>query len=512
MHMQAGVQIGPYRIGHKVGEGGMGEVYRATDTNLGRSVAIKVLPEALATDPERLARFDREAKTLATLNHPNIAQIYGVERSHGATALVMELVEGPSLGDRIAGGPVPVDEALSIARQIAEALEAAHAAGIIHRDLKPANIKVRDDGTVKVLDFGLAKASEPAFADSADLSRSPTITTPAMTFAGVLVGTPAYMSPEQARGRPIDKRADIWAFGCVLFEMLTGKRAFADGESVSDVLAGVLKGEPEWNALPPDTPPAIRALLERCLRKDAKRRLQDIGEARIQIDDACNTPAAAFVPAAEISNRPRSILWPAIAAIATVALVAMAAFLASMPRRDTSVVRFDVIAPEGSDILSVGQPLSPDGRMVAFVAAFQGKPHLWLRPLDSLDAQPLRGTEGASRPFWSPDSQYLAFFAAGKLRKVAVVGGPPSDIHNFPGRDGAWGPDNVILVGGAGKAVLRVSAMGGEPMAVTKLADNETTHDYPQFLPDGRHFLYMSRHGVTPDDWDVFIGSLDSME
>jgi Tol biopolymer transport system component len=511
VHMQAGEQIGPYRIGQKVGEGGMGEVYRATDTNLGRLVAIKVLPEAVATNPERLARFDREAKTLATLNHPNIAQIYGVERSNGATALVMELVDGPTLGDRIAHGRLPVDEALAIARQIAEALEAAHAAGVIHRDLKPANVKVRDDGTVKVLDFGLAKAIEP-LTDAADLSRSPTITTPAMTIAGVLVGTPAYMSPEQARGRAIDKRADIWAFGCVLFEMLTGRRAFPDGESVSDVLAAVLRAEPEWSALPAGTPPAIRALLERCLRKDARRRLQDIGEARIQIDEMHSSPVPAMPAASPTSKRSRSVLWPAVAALAVLAAVAIAGILASGSGRDTQVVRFDVTAPGAANVLAVGEPVSPDGRLVVFVATYQGQPHLWVRPLDALEAQPLRGTEGGARPFWSPDSQYVAFFAAGKLRKVAIVGGPPSDICTCQGREGVWGPENIILIGGAGKAVMRVPATGGEPMPVTKLGDKETTHDYPKFLPDGSHFFYLARHGGAPDDWDVFIGSLDSMD
>ena len=401
---------------------------------------------------------------------------------------------------------------MSIARQIAEALEAAHAAGIIHRDLKPANIKVRGDGTVKVLDFGLAKAIEPALADAGDLSRSPTITTPAMTIAGVLVGTPAYMSPEQARGRTIDKRADIWAFGCVLFEMLTGRRAFPDGESVSDVLAAVLRAEPDWNALPAGTPPAIGALLERCLRKDVRRRLQDIGEARIQIDDVHSSPVPAAAPAAPTVKRSRSMLWPAVTALAVLAAVPIAVMLASRPGRDTRVVRFDVTAPEGADVLAVGEPMSPDGRLVVFVATYQGQPHLWVRPLDGLEAQPLRGTEGANRPFWSPDSQYVAFFVAGKLRKVAIVGGPPSDICTCQGREGDWGPDSVILIGGAGKEIMRVPATGGEPMPVTKLGDKETTHDYPKFLPDGRQFFYMARHGATRDDWDVFIGSLDSME
>ena len=290
-----GTRVGPYEVIGLIGQGGMGEVHRAHDTNLAREVAIKVLPDAFAADPERLARFEREARTLASLNHPNIAAVYGLERTDSGRALVMEFVEGPTLAEHIALGPMATDESLRIAAQIAEALEAAHDHGVIHRDLKPANVKVRSDGTVKVLDFGLAKTPEAAGAISG-ASLSPTITTPAMTRAGVILGTAAYMSPEQARGKPVDRRADIWAFGCVLFEMLAGRRPFAEEETVSDTLAGILKGEPAWNALPPDTPPRVRALIERCLKKDVRRRLSHIAEARIAIEEA-DTDTAPPTPA-----------------------------------------------------------------------------------------------------------------------------------------------------------------------------------------------------------------------
>ena len=503
-------QIGPYRILDQIGAGGMGEVYRATDTNLERRVAIKLLPEALAVDQERLARFEREAKTLAALNHPNIAHIYGLERDQGTTALVMELVSGPTLADRIAQGPIPIDEALPIAQQVAEALEAAHGHGIIHRDLKPANIKVRDDGMVKVLDFGLAKMVEANGAGSPDVTRSPTITTPAVSYAGVLLGTPAYMSPEQARGRTIDKRSDIWSFGCVLYEMLAGRRAFANEDSLSDTLAGILKGEPDWTALPDDAPPAIRALLERCLRKDVKRRLQDIGDARIQIEDTLNSPPPPAVIAAR-GESPRSWLWPAVTVLSLLTAAALAAWSVRSSASPVQPVTFDITDLQ-SPGYSVGQPLSPDGRTVVLVVDSEGKRRLWIRPLDTLKARVLPGTEDASRPFWSPDSQYVAFFAQGKLKKIAIAGGPPSVICNEPGRDGAWGPDNVILIGGGGKALLRVSAAGGQPTAATALAPNEATHDYPSFLPDGRRFLYMARRGSREEDWSVFAGSLDSTD
>jgi Tol biopolymer transport system component len=426
---------------------------------------------------------------------------------------VLELVDGPTLADRITQGAIPVDEALSIAKQIAEALEAAHEKGIIHRDLKPSNIKVKDDGTVKVLDFGLAKAIEPAAAmSSSNVSRTPTITVPAMTEAGIILGTASYMSPEQARGRAVDRRADIWAFGCVLYEMLTGRQAFPSEESVSDTLAGILKGEPVWSALPDDTPQTIRALLERCLRKDVRRRLPDIGQARIEIEEASG-PMPAAQPAAPVVSSRRKYLWPTIAVISLVASIVLASSSYLTPAPEPHVVRFDILPPRGSIVLlQTGQPLSPDGRRVAFVAQHEGRQLLWVRSLDSASAQPLPGTEEAARPIWSPDSQHIAFFSQGKLKRIAIAGGPPTVICNEPGRDAAWGPGNDILIGGQRKPLLRVSAAGGQPTPATELKESETTHDYPNFLPDGRRFLYMARRGVEEQEWDLFVGSLDSEE
>jgi eukaryotic-like serine/threonine-protein kinase len=411
MALAVGSRLGPYEVTALIGEGGMGQVYRATDTNLGRQVAIKVLPDAFAADPERLARFEREARTLAALNHPNIAQIYGLERSTGMTALVMELVEGPTLADRIAdvgrvppgkgegtrGGPagIPTDEALPIAKQIAEALEAAHEHGIVHRDLKPANIKVREDGAVKVLDFGLAKALDP-LPGAMDVSQSPTITSPAMTRMGVILGTAAYMSPEQAKGRTVDKRTDIWAFGCVLFEMLTGTRAF-DGDDATEVLARIIEREPDFTALPPATPHAVRRLLRRSLEKDRKRRLADASDARIEIEEALTaTPAETTVPVASPTRgRPR-IGWAlgamAVLAIGVLAIPATRYFDRSAP--EPVVTRLDVVTPPTSDAFSFA--LSADGRQLAFVANGEKGSQLWLRPLDQVTAQPLAGTEGAS--------------------------------------------------------------------------------------------------------------------
>ena len=510
-----GSRLGSYEILSALGAGGMGEVYVAIDTVLGRQVAIKVLPEVFAQDAERVARFEREAKTLAALNHPHIAQIYGLEKPSGA--LVMELVEGEDLSQRIARGAISLDDALCIAQQIAEALEAAHEQNIIHRDLKPANVKVRSDGTVKVLDFGLAKALEPIGSMPGGVSMSPTITTPAMTHAGVILGTAAYMSPEQARGKPVDKRADIWAFGCVLFEMLSGRRPFPKEETVSDTLAGILKGEPAWNALPADTPQQIRTLVERCLRKDVRRRLPDIAQARIELDEARSEP----IPAAERAPAPHRLrfLWPAATALSLLAAAGLAAWVILSPVPEQVVARFDVAPPPGATplppfgrMMDVGQPLSPDGRMVAYVATAEGKEVIWVRSLDSSTARPLPGTEDATRPTWSPDSQYIAFFAQGRLKKVAIEGGPPSVISNEAGREVAWGSGNVILIGGGGKPLRRVSAEGGETTLATEFGPAETTHDYPEFLPDGRHFLYMARHGGTPEDWDVFVGRLDSNE
>jgi hypothetical protein len=454
---------------------------------------------------------------LASLNHPNIAVIHDLKEVEGSKYLILELVEGDTLAERIARGPLPLDEALDIALQIAGALETAHERGIVHRDLKPANVKVTPEGRVKVLDFGLAKIYESPNT-SPDVSHSPTLS--AMhTGGGMILGTAAYMSPEQARGRTVDRRGDIWAFGCVLFEMLTGRQTFPSEETVSDTLAGILKEEPGWNALPNDTPPKIRTLLERCLRKDVRRRLPDIAEARIEIEEARIEPRLAAREPIVVQRR--RYAWPAVAVVSLLAAAALAVWIVLAPSPEADVVRFDVFAPEGAIPLvidgrkiEVGEPLSPDGRTLAFVASTAGKRVIWVRSLDSTTARPLPGTEDAGRPVWSPDSQYIAFVAQGRLRKVAAAGGPPSQISNEAGRDLAWGAANVILTGGQGKPLLVVPAAGGQPTPVTELGAKETTHDYPAFLPDGRHFIYMARHGGADpeEDWDLFVGSLDSKE
>ena len=387
MALDPGTRLGPYEVTAQIGVGGMGEVYRATDTNLKRSVALKVLPAAVASDPDRLARFQREAEMLAALNHPNIAAIYGLERADGTTALVMELVEGPTLADRIAQGAIPLDEALPIARQLAEALEAAHEQGIIHRDLKPANIKVRPDGTVKVLDFGLAKAMEPAGAATAGMSQMPTITTPAMTQAGTILGTAAYMSPEQARGKPADKRADIWAFGCVLYEMLTGRRAF-EGDEIADTLAMILTKAPDWSALPPSTPAAIARLLRRTLAKDKRDRLGDASAIRLEVADAITAPSAETTAPPVTASRSGTSAWgrlpwviAAVSALVAVALLVPAQRYLSLAPTDPQELRLDMVTPPTTD--SVSLAVSPDGRQIVFVATSDGRPRLWLRALDS---------------------------------------------------------------------------------------------------------------------------------
>jgi len=377
MSLTAGSRLGPYEIHSLIGSGGMGEVYKARDTKLNRDVALKILPEHFALDSDRLARFKREAQLLASLNHPNIAAIYGFEESNGVQALVLELVEGPTLADRIAKGPIALDDALPIARQIAEALEAAHDHGIMHRDLKPANVKVKEDGTVKVLDFGLAKAVDSS-SSATDLSQSPTITSPAMTQMGVILGTAAYMSPEQAKGREADRRSDIWAFGCVLYEMLTGRRAFED-DDVSETLAAVIKGEPEWSALPADTPAAVRRLLRRCLRKDAKERLHDISDARIEMQDAQAEAASegTTVPVPVVTRRSRERLaWMTVAIVLAVAL-ALSLVLTRRPIPTAPEMRLEITTPATSSALHFA--LSPDGTRLVFVASGEGQPRLWVR-------------------------------------------------------------------------------------------------------------------------------------
>ena len=401
-----GKTLGHYRVGEQLGRGGMGEVYLADDLNLNRKVALKFLPDAFAGDPERMARFEREAKLLASLNHPNIAAIYGLEQAEGKRFLVLELVEGETLAQRISKGPLPVEEALGVCRQIAEGLEAAHEKGVIHRDLKPANVMITEGDKVKILDFGLAKALSDE-TQSVDSSQSPTLTE-AMTRPGVILGTAAYMSPEQAKGKAVDKRADIWAFGCILYECLTGKRAF-EGETVTETLAAVLTREPEWEKVPAK----VRPLLRRCLEKDPKKRLRDIGDA-MRVARKRSGIRACEAPVARLGRRDCLSLWPRW----RVAVIHFRQAPVEAPE-----MRLEVNTPPTSDPTSLA--ISPDGRRLVFVASCEGQQRLWLRPLDQVTAQPLAGTEGAKYPFWSPDSRSIGFFADGKLKRIDVAGGLP---------------------------------------------------------------------------------------
>jgi Tol biopolymer transport system component len=497
--------IAHYRISGKLGEGGMGAVYRSTDTKLDREVAIKVLPDAFARDGDRMARFTREAKVLASLNHPNIAAIYGVEDR----ALIMELVEGHDLR-----GPLPTSTARNYARQIAGALDAAHEKGIVHRDLKPANIRNTPDGGVKVLDFGLAKLGEPAN-DSPAASDSPTMTSSA-TRMGVIMGTAAYMSPEQARGQKVDKRADIWSFGVAFYEMLTGRRLFG-GDTVSDTLAAVLKTDPDWSALPPDTPPAIRRLLRRCLDRDRKQRLADIADARLEIDEAMGgapePPALAAVPQARAAWR----WWNAILALVALAGLAVAAEHFRETPPEPAAVRFQIPAPENASFGDMGLALSPDGRQLAFIATgADGRPMLWVRPLDSISAHALPGTEGATLlPFWSPDSRVIAFMVQGKVKKIEAAGGPPQTLCEVPGNviGGSWSRDGVVIFGTPSGGLFRVPQAGGTPTRLTPSDDpnGEFGHLRPWFLPDGRHFLYFSR-SVKQEVVGIYLATLDGKE
>jgi len=504
LHLTPGTRLGVYKVTALIGEGGMGQVYRATDTQLKRQVAIKALPSSLATDRDRLARFQREAEVLASLNHPHIAAIYGLEESGGVSALVMELVEGEDLAQRIARGAIPLDEALPIARQIADALEAAHEQGIIHRDLKPANIKVRPDGAVKVLDFGLAKAMEPALGSSSSISMSPTITTPAMTQAGMILGTAAYMSPEQARGKTVDKRADIWAFGCVLYEMLTGCPAFP-GSDASEVLAGVIKSEPAWNLLPASPP--VRALVQRCLQKDQKQRLRDVGDARIAIDEMLSSPVAAT--STRVSHVGRTGWIVAAVLLISTLVVAWVAF---QPVAPPPIQKLSMLPPREARISTLA--LSPDGQHLAFRATSAGKTMLWIRAMDSATASPLPGTDDATRPFWSPDSRSVGFFAHGKLNRIAVSGGPVQAIAEAEVAYGAtWNREGFILFApGQFDTIYGVSALGGSPSKITSFdrSKNESGHWHPRFLPDGRHFLY-GAVGDTSTGW-IKVGAIDGPE
>jgi len=522
----SGARLGPYEIAAQIGKGGMGEVYRALDPNLGRQVAIKVLPDTFARDPERLARFEREAKTLAALNHSNIAQIYGLEKADGVRALVMELVEGPTLAERIAQGPIPVNEALAIARQIAEALEAAHELGIVHRDLKPANVKVRPDGTVKVLDFGLAKAMDTAGSTGSTpgapghpsaLSMSPTITSPALlTGAGIILGTASYMSPEQARGKAVDKRSDVWAFGCVLYEMLTGRRAFA-GDDVTDVLARVLERDVDLGAIPTSVPVAVHRLLRRCLTKDPRQRPSGIDVARLEIDDALTAPPV-VARATPTGSRPRweRAAWAA-AVVGAAAVAGGAAYYSRPVPAPPPEVLFEIPVTQMRFLSDIA--IAPDGRRVAFAAATpNGRDGIWIRELDAPTARLLAATENTSpqsmSPAWSPDSRYLVFASDGNLKKVDVTGGPAQTLTSLGGQMGgaAWNRDNVIIFATNDHGLRRISASGGEVSAVSERDKSleELFHDNPVFLPDGRHFLYLAWSNSKPENRAIFIGSLDS--
>jgi eukaryotic-like serine/threonine-protein kinase len=518
MTVPAGTRFGSYEVLAPIGAGGMGEVYRARDTNLNRDVAIKVLPALFASDPDRLARFDREAQALAALNHPHIAQIYGLvdlppagggDRVR-ARALVMEFIDGEDLAGRLARGPIPLDEALAIARQIADALEGAHEAGIVHRDLKPANIKVRPDGTVKVLDFGLAKALEPAIAGTPlTLANSPTFTSAPLTAMGVLLGTAAYMAPEQARGKPVDKRADIWAFGCVLYEMLAGRPPFS-GDTATDVLAAIISQEPDWSQLPAGLPAPLVRLLRRLLEKDLKRRLRDIGDARVELDP---DPAGASLSgatgiAAPPARRRRLQAWGRTAALILLALAlgtALGRWLPASPEARPAPVRFEITEPIDRARLA----MAPDGSRVALVTG-QG---LVLRDLDRLETRALAGTHGADSPFWSDDSTTLAYGANGRLWRVPADGGAPSLITTLPdtGWDqdagGAWLPDGSIVFTNGSSALLRVPATGGD--AVTVLAPDrpEDLHfHHASALPGGRGVLFVTHRTAGADTIELWAG------
>jgi serine/threonine protein kinase len=504
MPLAIGTRLGAYEIIALIGAGGMGEVYRARDTRLNRDAAIKVLPETFARDAERLARFKREAHVLASLNHPHIGAIYGLEETATASALILELVEGEDLSERIARGPVPLEEALPIAKQIAEALEAAHEHGVIHRDLKPANIKLKSDGTVKVLDFGLAKSVEGSSV-RADLSASPTITSPAVTMGGVILGTAAYMSPEQARGKPVDKRADIWAFGCVLFEMLTGKRAF-DGDEVSDVLASVLAKEPDWTWLPAALSPVLANYVRRCLQKDARQRIHDIADVRLALEGAFDSTVPQRPAPVPSFSRAR-LTWVLVGG--TVVAAALLAIPAVWHLRETlpPETRSDIITPVTGDPTDFA--LSPDGRQIVFVSSSDGPSRLWLRSLATTTARPLAGTDGAAFPFWAPDSRSIGFAALGALMRLDLGGGAPrrlAQVTNF--RGGTWNTDGVIVFGAsASTPLMRVSATGSAATAVTALGPQQAVHRFPDFLPGGQRFLFHVQGG--PDAEGIYLGALD---
>ena len=517
MPVGVGTRIGPYEILGPLGEGGMGEVYRARDAKLNRDVAIKVLPELFSADPDRLARFRREAQVLASLNHQNIGHIYGLEEPSTGSgqaqvhALVLELVEGPTLADRIAEGPIPLDEAIPIARQIADALECAHEQGIIHRDLKPANIKLRPDGAVKVLDFGLAKALDPATTSSPDAMNSPTLTARG-TQLGMIVGTAAYMAPEQARGRAVDRRADIWAFGVVLYEMLSGKRAF-EGDDVSITLASVLKDDVDWKALPAGLPAPVIRVLRRCLDKDPKHRLSAIGDARLELEAAPQSaPEDLQRNTGDRSARP----WRRLGYVATLLAAAAGGALAVAWQRPSpaGAPRIEFAITQPFQVNPFQLTLSPDGRAVAYLAreSAAATAKIWVRSLDSQTARPIPGSDNAGNVFWSPDGQSLGYTVLNRLRVISLAGGSSLELCTLTGFAGAtWNRDGTILVSD-NRQLLRVPASGGA--AVPVLKPEEASRDRPRlpsFLPDGKRFLYSMWAGPSTERRGVYLASLDDL-
>lgn len=531
MALRAGSKLGPYEILEPIGHGGMGEVYRARDPKLKRDVAVKVLPADFAEDAERMKRFEREAQVLASLNHPHIASIYGLENpqpersaqrsgvaerevvgvgphdTKGCHALILELVEGPTLADRIAEGPLSVEDALVIAKQIAEAVEYAHENGVIHRDLKPANVKLTPDGEVKVLDFGLAKALGDEETLSPDDSLSPTLTR--ATQAGVLLGTAGYMAPEQAKGKPIDKRADIWAFGVVLFELLTGKRLYS-GETASETLALVMTQEPNWEQLPEDTPAHVRHLLRRCLTRDPKERLRDIGEARIALGRPVEESATVSVGAPASPRWRRALPW----AVAGLFGIALAVFVPTSRTPQTPLRLSAEIGADASLYMDYGPALalSPDGSILAFTAtgADDGRSRVYLRSLDRVEATPLSGTEGAQDPFFSPDGQWIGFFADGKLKKIPSTGGAAVSLADAPNpAGGSWSEDGTIVFASRRQVLNRVSAGGGVTEPLTRLDENEIAHASPQILPGGDFVLFDAvGSGVNFNDAHIVLYSM----
>ena len=544
MTLTNGTRLGAYEILSPLGAGGMGEVYRARDTSLSRDVAIKVIPDAFAQNAERLARFEREAKTLASLNHPNIAHVYGLEQAEGIRGLVMELVEGPTLADRIAEGAIPLDEALLIAKQIAEALEAAHEQGIIHRDLKPANVKVRSDGTVKVLDFGLAKALGPAEAghygtaavtpSPMAMTHSPTLTTPiGVTGVGVILGTAAYMAPEQAKGRTVSKASDIWAFGCVLYEMLAGRAVFT-GDDVTEVLAAVVRADPDWSPLPASTPREVRMVLRHCLQKDQRKRWQDASSLRISMvealeaspDDATETPQET-----QVANR----RWLVIAALTGVIAAAVSAFAVwslrpgATPAPATRLLaglapaQLRGIGPVGARPTRTAFALSPDGQVLVFVGAQDAQARLYRRRLDRLDAEPIPGTEGADSPFFSPDGRWIGFWQAapgigaggpGEIKKIPLAGGSAVTLCRAPLPGGvSWGSHGKIVFGhhAGGEGLWQVAEDGGTPAKLTTVdtSKGEFSHRLPYVLPGGEAVLFTSQKAPSRfDDAEIVVRSL----